>query len=98
MYRVKREQENEKLWLQGLYIQQAVASCFDGKKNPYPKKPIPITREAIERTEEEERQEQIEAARAKMQAVMSAMNRKRKEAEKTLSRSEEQDTAQEDPS
>lgn len=36
------EQRNQELWLQGLYIRAAVASCLDNK-NKYPDKPQRIT-------------------------------------------------------
>ena len=37
------EQRNQELWLQGLYIRIAVASCLDGRKIKYPEKPQRIT-------------------------------------------------------
>lgn len=43
------ERRNQELWLQGLYIRAAVASCMD-KKFKYPEKPQRVT----EMTEEEQ--------------------------------------------
>ena len=43
------ERRNQELWLQGLYIRSAVASCLD-KKFKYPEKPQRIT----EMTEDEQ--------------------------------------------
>ena len=38
------ERRNQELWLQGVYIQAAVASCLDSKKRAkYPEKPFRIT-------------------------------------------------------
>ena len=37
------ERRNQELWLQGLYIRSAIASCLDGKKHKYPEKPMRIT-------------------------------------------------------
>ena len=36
------EQKNQEMWLQGLYIRSAIASCMDSK-NKYPEKPHRIT-------------------------------------------------------
>ena len=36
------ERRNQELWLQGLYIRSAVASCLD-KKFKYPEKPQRVT-------------------------------------------------------
>lgn len=38
-----KERRNQELWLQGLYIRIAVASCLDSRKNKYPEKPQRIT-------------------------------------------------------
>ena len=42
LYRRKRERANEDAWMHGLYVQQAIAACFSGKKHPfkYPEKPL----------------------------------------------------------
>lgn len=56
------ERRNQELWLQGLYIRSAVASCLD-KKFKYPEAPQRIT----ERTEDEQAAEdrrKIEQMRA----------------------------------
>lgn len=42
-YNFKRKQLNEQLWLQGLYIADAVSSVFDTtKRKKYPKEPYDI--------------------------------------------------------
>lgn len=37
------EKKNQELWMQGLYIKAAVASCLNSKKVKYPDKPPRIT-------------------------------------------------------
>lgn len=41
-YRRRREQHNENAWMNGVYMMNAIAACFSGKKkkNLYPQKPI----------------------------------------------------------
>lgn len=41
-YKYKRKEKNEELWLQGLYIAQAISSCFSEGKRKYPDKPLDI--------------------------------------------------------
>ena len=49
------ERRNQELWLQGLYIRSAVASCMD-KKFKYPEKPHRITAMTEEEQAAENRQ------------------------------------------
>jgi len=37
------ERRNQEMWMQGLYIRIAVASCLDGRKFKYPDRPQRIT-------------------------------------------------------
>jgi hypothetical protein len=53
------ERHNQEMWLQGLYIRSAVASCLDGKKNKYPDKPHRIT-EMTEAEQELENKRKVE--------------------------------------
>lgn len=60
----KRRRENEVLWLQGIYVRDAlictVGNMFSGKsakKQEYPKEPYPIT--DLELREREEREAQL---------------------------------------
>ena len=45
--KMKQRRDNENNWLNGLYVQMAVASCLS-KDAKYPKRPIPITQEEID--------------------------------------------------
>ena len=56
------ERRNQELWMQGLYIRIAVASCLDGKKVKYPDKPQRIT-ELTELEQEIENKQKIERLR-----------------------------------
>ena len=55
------ERRNQELWLQGLYIRSAVASCLD-KKFKYPDKPQRIT-EMTEAEQEAENKRKVEELR-----------------------------------
>ena len=61
---------------QGLYVQQAIASCFD-KKAKYPKKPLSIEAEEKKRLEEMSEKEYYAAIRA----AIGKMNSQFKETE-----------------
>lgn len=55
--RLKERQEeiNQVAWRNGAYITRAIASAFDGRKNPYPSKPIiPLTPEQEEKRQQTE--------------------------------------------
>lgn len=67
-YRLRKREENERLWLQGMYfydgMSRAISNAFgkkSAKKHDYPDKPYPLyekqkTKEEIERENEIERQ------------------------------------------
>lgn len=48
---IRQRKLNNQLWLEGIYFQQAIASCFS-KKCKYPKQPIPMTYNEIEEKRE----------------------------------------------
>lgn len=83
-FRLKRELENERAWLAGLYVYDAVAVSISNafskrgqKKQQYMEKPIdlfPLTKSEMKRREAEEQ--------AKMQQAMKAMIKKQQEAKK----------------
>ncbi len=56
------ERRNQELWLQGLYIRSAVASCLD-KKFKYPEKPQRVT-EMTDAEAEAESKRKLEHMRA----------------------------------
>ena len=78
-YALKRRAENEKLWLQGIYILRAIGSIIPSAKSPYPDEPFALTEEEVEEQEARRRQEEIDNARAYMETMMHNINKKRRE-------------------
>ena len=77
-YALKREETNQKLWLQGVYFLRAIG-CIVPDAEPYPDEPLPLTTEAVKEQEERKRRIEIDNARAYMEATMHNINKKRKE-------------------
>lgn len=80
---MKRRRENEILWLQGLYVRDAlvctVGNMFSGKnaqKHEYPKEPYPITEMDIREREERENRIRQERIRAGFAAFAARMQKK----------------------
>ena len=78
---IKEKQEQMKMldvaaFYQGLYVQQAIVSCFD-KKSKYPKKPLSIEAEEKKKLENMSEQEYY----ASVRAAIEKMNRQFKEPE-----------------
>lgn len=76
--KIRQSKRNSELWLQGLYIYEAlcdVAPVLQAfakkgtKPTPYPKEPYPITEEELRAKEERDAKAQYE----KMKKIMSAM-------------------------
>ncbi len=86
-YKAKREAASFDAWLHGMYVRDAIASCFTDKKNPYkyPEKPYELF-EDIRKTdserpkpktaEEREVEKSDMAFNAYMTAWMSHINKK----------------------
>ena len=55
-YKLKLQERNQELWLQGLYVLEAIASS-NSKDHKYPKEPFPIDREEQEKRAERDRRE-----------------------------------------
>ncbi|MBO6273209.1 hypothetical protein J6O48_10595 [bacterium] len=78
----KREWENQKLWLQGLYFYRALVAVMpalsikvkNGKIEPYLDEPIPITDKQIRESEERKEKIAFEKNMAFMKAHMTAIN------------------------
>lgn len=68
----KREMANEEAWMHGLYVQNAIAACFSGKKNPfkYPEKPFGFNSEQKEKTEAISEDDKHEQADSKAKQLM----------------------------
>ena len=77
---IKRRRQNEILWMQGLYVREAllstVGNMFSGKGSTpieYPKEPYPITVEQIEEKRERENKSMEERLKADMLALAARM-------------------------
>ena len=77
-YALKREETNQKLWLQGVYFLRALG-CIVSDEEPYPSEPLPLTKEAVEEQAERQKRIEIDNARAYMEAAMHNINKPRKE-------------------
>lgn len=80
---MKRRRQNEMLWMQGLYVREAllstVGNMFAGKgATPieYPKEPHPITVEQVEEKKERERKSMEERMKADLFALAARMANK----------------------
>ena len=77
---LKRRQENEALWMQGLYVREAllstVGNMFAGKGSvpiEYPAEPYPVTVEQVAEKEAAERRKMEERMKADMMAMAARM-------------------------
>lgn len=73
------EQRNQELWLQGLYIRSAIASCLDSK-NKYPDKPQRIT-EMTESEKDAENKRKVEQMRQQLIGIKARWDAKHKGSE-----------------
>lgn len=85
-FEIKQEQDNYRLWMQGMYIYEAlccVAPIFRSfskatKPIPYSTEPYPLnTRQSREQEEKRQRKNDA-AAKAQMEAFMIAFNKRKK--------------------
>jgi hypothetical protein len=82
-YELSRRRQNELLWMQGLYVRDAlistVGNMFAGKgsaKQHYPEKPYPITEDQVAEQRERERKAKEERMKAQFASfVESVKNR-----------------------
>lgn len=77
---LKRRRQNEVLWMQGLYVREAllstVGNMFSGRgATPieYPQEPYPITEDQIEEKKERERKSMEERMKADLLAIAARM-------------------------
>lgn len=77
---LKRQRQNEVLWMQGVYIREAllstVGNMFSGKGSTpieYPKEPYPITENQIVEKKERERKSMEERMKADLLALAARM-------------------------
>lgn len=80
---IRRRRQNEVLWLQGLYMRDAlcctVGNMFSdktAKKFEYPEEPYAITEQQIREQEERKRQQMMARIKAEMEAFAEEMRKK----------------------
>ena len=86
-HELQREQTNQEMWLQGLYIYEAlldVSPVFHDfvkhpKPMPYPSEPYPLTTQSIESKKAKEEKARMEKQRAIAEAWAKRVNDKLKE-------------------
>lgn len=79
--RIRRRRRNEEMWLQGIYMVEALGSTVGnmfakGAKHQYPTEPFPITLEEQQERKEREQKAQMERIKAAFTAKALAMNAK----------------------
>ena len=79
MHQFAIEQRNQELWLQGLYIRSAIASCLDNK-NKYPDRPQRIT-EMTEIEKDAENKRKVEQLRQQLIGIKARWDAKHKGSE-----------------
>ena len=89
---MRNEKRNQELWLQGMYIYEAlcdVAPILQAfakkgtKPTPYSSNPYPISVKEQKRIEEEKERKIAEKGKRNMEALMVAMNKRFKETPQT---------------
>ena len=78
-YALKRHEENEKLWMQGLYFLRAIGCVLPGSDTSYPDEPFPLTEEEAAEREVRKRREAFYNAKAYMETMMHNINKQRRE-------------------
>ena len=82
---VRNEKRNQELWLQGMYIYEAICDVSPilhafakkgAKPHPYPSKPYAITEKQIRQEREEKERKIAEKGRRFMEALMSSTNKR----------------------
>lgn len=84
-HELRNERRNQELWLQGLYVYEAIADLSPilqafakkgTKANPYLAEPIPLTQRESDERQEREEKEKAEKGLAQMEAFAAAFNKK----------------------
>lgn len=78
---MRRKRENTMLWLQGIYVAEALSSTVGnmftkGQKHQYPTEPFPISQAEHEERKEREQKARMERIKAQFTARALAMNSK----------------------
>ena len=83
-YKIERDRKNKELWLQGLYIYEAILDSAptlnplskDKKAIPYRNAPIPLTDQEREEREEEEKKRKMEEGIKAMMQLTNTFNKR----------------------
>ena len=84
-YEIKKESDNQKMWLQGLYIYEALLCASPvfhdfvkkPKPLPYPEAPYPLSQKAKEEQEKSKEELKMETMLAKTKAWANRVNKKK---------------------
>ena len=82
---LRNERRNQELWLQGMYVYEAICDVAPilhafakkgTKPTPYASKPYPLTEKQVEREEEEKQRKISEKGKRFMEAMAASINKK----------------------
>ena len=82
---LRNEKRNQELWLQGMYVYEAICDISPilhafakkgTKPNPYPEKPYPISEKQIRRERAEKERKVMEKGKRFMEALMTSTNKR----------------------
>ena len=82
---MRNERRNQELWLQGMYIYEAICDVSPilhafakkgAKPHPYPSKPYALTEKQIRREREEKERRLVEKGKRFMEALMQSTNKR----------------------
>ena len=82
---IRNEKRNQELWLQGMYVYEAICDASPilqafakkgTKPTPYSAKPYPLTAKQIKRDEEEKQRKLAEKGKKFMEAMVASINKK----------------------
>ena len=82
---LRNEKRNQELWLQGMYVYEAICDVSPilhafakkgTKPTPYASKPYPLTNKQVEQEEEEKQRKVAEKGKRFMEAMAASINKK----------------------
>ena len=79
---IRKRRVNEELWLNGIYMAEAIASTVGnmfskGSKHTYPSEPKPITLDELRERQEREQKAKMEQIKARFTAKALSLNAKK---------------------
>lgn len=96
-FKLKSERKNEELWLQGLYIYEALCDVSPilhafakrgTKATPYSSQPYALTENKVKENKEKKEKAEFDKAKAMMEAFASAFNSRLKAKDKEVGKGE----------